>query len=99
MDNNVALNKTAVSSTYKKLATSAKKAFDGNASTSWSSVTDKDEWIYVDLGRVRLLDRVVLNWISYATSYEIQVSDDLYSWETLYSTTTGDGGTDDIELR
>lgn len=31
-------------------------------------------------------------------AYDIQVSDDGSSWRTVYSTTTGDGGADDITV-
>lgn len=57
------------------------------------------QWIYVDLGSVTTINRVVLNWeAAYGKSYRIQVSNDAANWTDIYSTTTGDGGTDDISL-
>ncbi|MHB8125900.1 MAG: discoidin domain-containing protein [Desulfitobacteriaceae bacterium] len=47
----------------------------------------------VELG----IKQVVLNWeAAYARAYSIQVSNDAVNWTTVYSTSTGDGGIDDI---
>ena len=66
--------------------------------TRWASDTwDDSQWIYVDLGATATVTRVVLNWeAAYGRSYNIQVSPNATSWTTIYSTTTGDGGTDNI---
>jgi hypothetical protein len=74
-------------------------AVDGNLSTRWgSNYTDK-EWIYVDLGSTKNIDEVLLNWeTAYGKSYQIQVSNDAFTWINVYSTTTGDGGIDDISF-
>lgn len=57
------------------------------------------QWISVDLGAVNTINRVVLKWeTAYGKSYQIQVSNDGIFWNTISSTTTGDGGTDDIAL-
>ena len=51
----------------------------------------------VDLGTIREIGRVRLNWASaYATSYRVQSSFDGAAWTDLYSTTIGDGGVDDL---
>jgi hypothetical protein len=74
-------------------------AVDGVATTRWGSTFSDPQWIYVDLGTVSNISRVVLNWeAAYAKAYQIQVSNDAATWTTLYSTTTGDGGTDDLAL-
>jgi beta-glucosidase len=45
------------------------------------------------------LSRVVLSWdTAYGQAYEIQVSDDAASWTTIYSTTTGTGGVEDLAV-
>lgn len=42
---------------------------------------------------------IVLQWeASYGTAYQIQVSSNATDWETLFSTTTGDGGIDYISV-
>ncbi|MDH3646751.1 MAG: discoidin domain-containing protein, partial [Gammaproteobacteria bacterium] len=55
------------------------------------------QWIYVDLGSVYAISRVVLKWESaFGKTYEIQVSDDAMSWTTVFTEPNGNGGVDDI---
>jgi FtsP/CotA-like multicopper oxidase with cupredoxin domain len=95
---NLALGRpTAASTTYASFL--ASNATDGVAASRWSSAFSNNQWIYVDLGSVATIQRVVLNWeAAYGRSYNIQVSDDAVSWTNVYSTTTGNGGIDDITL-
>lgn len=44
--------------------------------STWMSATDKEEWIYIDLGSVSTFDRIVLHWINKAVAGKIQVSDE-----------------------
>jgi hypothetical protein len=77
----------------------ASNTTDGNLSSRWSSQFSSNEWIHVDLGTSSTIQRVVLTWeAAYARSYRIQVSSDAANWSDVYSTSTGDGGTDDITL-
>jgi len=77
----------------------AANAIDGNVNSRWSSAYTNDEWIYVDLGAVCRIDRIVLRWeASYGSGYHLQVSDNASDWSDVYVTTTGDGGVDDITL-
>ncbi len=70
---------------------------DGDVATRWSSQFSDPQWIYQDLGIETSIKRVVLNWeAAYASAYSLQVSNDAVNWTTVYSTTTGDGGIDDI---
>jgi glucose/arabinose dehydrogenase/chitodextrinase len=75
-------------------------AVDGSTSTRWASVRDSDpQWIYVDLGATAQISEVKLIWdLSCATAYQVQTSADHSSWTTIYSTTKGDGGTDDLTV-
>ena len=74
-------------------------AVDGDATTRWSSEYSDPQWISVDLGAPYELGRVRLNWEGAAArAYEIQISPDGTNWTTVHSTTTGDGGVDDIEI-
>lgn len=94
---NLALNKPAVSSSNETASFTADKAVDGNATTRWSSLYSNPQWIYVDLGQSYNINHVRLHWeTAYAKSYKIQVSNDAANWTDVYSTTTGDGGIDDI---
>ena len=95
---NLALNKpVAASTSYAGFP--ASNATDGNASSRWSSAFSDSQWIYVDLGSVYTINRVVLRWeAAYGRGYKLQVSNDASTWSDAYSTTTGDGGVDDITL-
>ncbi|WP_431894915.1 discoidin domain-containing protein [Nonomuraea sp. bgisy101] len=76
-------------------------AFDGDLTgTRWASAEGHDpEWIQVDLGAVTPISRVRLTWeAAYARAYQIQTSPDGVSWTAVHSTTSGDGGTDDLTV-
>ncbi|MBG0828187.1 discoidin domain-containing protein [Planomonospora sp. ID67723] len=75
-------------------------AFDGSTSTRWASAEGVDpQWLRVDLGRSAAISRVKLTWeAAYGKAYKIQTSDDGSSWADVYSTTTGDGGVDDLTV-
>lgn len=75
----------------------ASKAVDGDPTTRWGSEYADPQWLRVDLGRLTEIERVRLNWeAAYGLAYEVQVSDDAVNWTTIYSTTSGDGGVDDL---
>ncbi len=74
-------------------------AVDGRTNTRWSSQFSDPQWIYVDLGGTASVTGVVLNWeTAYATGYHIDVSNDATNWSTVYSTTTGKGGVENLSL-
>ena len=60
----------------------------------WVSATNKNEWVYVDLGTVSKINEVKLYWFEsdWASDYDIQLSDDAKNWETVYSQNAGNGG-------
>jgi hypothetical protein len=94
---NIALYKAATASSLENSNYPATNAFDGNLSTRWSSAFSDPQWIYVDLGATYNISEVVLYWeAAYGKSYQIQVSSDATNWTTIYSTTTGLGGTEDL---
>jgi uncharacterized repeat protein (TIGR02543 family) len=96
---NLALGKPAFASSTENSSLPATNATDGNLLTRWSSLRSDPQWIYVDLGSVYAINRIVLRWeVAYGRSYQLQVSDDATAWSDVYSTTTGDGGVDDIPL-
>ncbi len=96
---NLALGKTAVASSIEDGTMPASNATDGNLYTRWSSLFSDPQWIYVDLGSVCTINRIVLRWeAAYSLSYKLQVSNDATTWSDVSSTTTGDGGVDDITL-
>ncbi|MDB6019212.1 MAG: coagulation factor 5/8 type domain protein [Pedosphaera sp.] len=94
---NIALNKAATASSLESSSYPASYAVDGNRSTRWSSAYSDPQWIYVDLGGTYSISRVKLNWDpAYAKSYQLQVSSDAVNWITIYSTTNGTGGINDL---
>lgn len=84
----------------------ASRAIDGALNSYWGSEPGVPQWIYVDLGDSFAITRVVVHWFkvlsgtvhrpSYATIYEIQVSDDAENWTMVRRVDDGDGGTDDF---
>jgi chitinase len=95
---NLALNKPATASSVESgTSFTANLAVDGNTGTRWSSNASDPQWLRVDLGSTSTLSRVVLRWeAAYGKSYQIQTSTDDVNWTNIYSTTTGDGGVDDL---
>jgi hypothetical protein len=72
-------------------------AVDGSATTRWSSAYSDPQWIQVDLGSTRVVNEVRLSWeAAYAASFQVQVSTDAATWTTIYSTTTGTVGVNDL---
>ena len=72
---------------------------DGNTGTRWSSAFSDPQWLEVDLGSARRICTVVLNWeAAYATSFQIQTSTDGSNWTTIYSTTSGTGGIQNLTV-
>ncbi|MGB8450840.1 MAG: beta-1,3-glucanase family protein [Anaerocolumna sp.] len=95
---NLALNKPASESSHEA-AFAAAGAFDGNMDTRWSSEFSDPQWLSVDLGSLKTINRVKLSWENaYARAYQIQILNNDGEWEDVYSTTTGDGQTDDISF-
>ena len=94
---NLALNKAATASSQDDGTRGPSAAVDASATTRWSSQYSDAQWISVDLGSVQTINHVVLQWeTAYGKSFQIQTSSDGGSWSTVYSTTAGAGGTNDI---
>ena len=96
---NLALGKTAIaSSTVNGNNASGVTAGDGGT-TRWESATSDPQWIYVDLGGVTSINKVKLYWeAAYAKTYKLQISSDASTWTDVYSTSTGDGGWDEVSF-
>jgi beta-glucosidase len=72
-------------------------ALDGRTTTRWSSQFSDPQWIRVDLGGTATITGVTLNWeAAYATGYRIEVSADGSAWTSIYSTSTGRGGVENL---
>ena len=96
---NVAQGRTATSSSNESATLGPANAVDGNTGTRWSSGFSDPQWIQVDLGSSTAVCQVVLNWeAAYATAFQIQVSNDAATWTSIFSTTTGTGGVQTLNV-
>ena len=68
-------------------------------SSAWMSETDKQEWIYVDLGSVSSFDKVVLHWVNKASKGKIQTSNDAKQWNDVAELPGGESLTDEIAVK
>ncbi|GAB3646120.1 discoidin domain-containing protein [Glycomyces tarimensis] len=95
---NIAAGRPTTASTFQEWGGhTPDQATDGDLSTRWASEWADPQWIQVDLGQRTEFDAVQLVWeTSYASAYEIQVSDDGQDWTTIHQTSDGDGGADTI---
>ncbi|NMO53160.1 DUF1996 domain-containing protein [Actinoplanes sp. TBRC 11911] len=85
--------KPVTASSVEQRAFPAEAVVDGDDKTRWSSAFADPQWIQIDLGASSAIDRVVLNWErSSAKAFQIQVSPDAKTWNTVYQTSTGTGG-------
>jgi hypothetical protein len=96
----LALNKTATASSEENASFPPQDAVDGNTTgTRWSSAFSDPQWLEVDLGSTQTICQVALYWeTAYATAFQIQTSTDNVNWTTIYSTTTGTGGNQTLNV-
>jgi F5/8 type C domain len=79
---------TAVSSGTPKQA--AKNAIDGNTGTRWESAYSDPQWLYVDLGAVKTVTEVRIDWQhAAAKDYRVDVSNDAVTWSAPVVSKTG----------
>ncbi|MCW2640484.1 MAG: hypothetical protein JWP76_2790 [Dactylosporangium sp.] len=91
--------KPATASSQEGADVGAANAVDGNAGTRWSSQFSDPQWLKVDLGATATIGSVVLQWENaYGKAYQIQTSADGSTWTSIYSTTTGAGGTETLTV-
>jgi hypothetical protein len=91
--------KTTTASSSENATFPASAATDGDTGTRWSSAFSDPQWLQVDLGSSASISQVVLNWEpAYAKSFQIQTSADGTNWTSIYSTTTGAGGVQTLNI-
>ncbi len=96
---NAAQGRPATASSTENAGTPASAAVDGDPGTRWASAFSDPQWLQVDLGSPVAICQVVLTWeAAYATAFQVQVSADAAAWSTVYSTTTGTGGTQTLDV-
>ncbi|MFC4033909.1 glycoside hydrolase family 3 C-terminal domain-containing protein [Streptomyces polygonati] len=88
---------TTASSTQDATDYPASDATDGDPGSRWSSAAADPQWLEVDLGSRQQICAVGLLWeAAYGKAFQVQVSDDNATWNSIYSTTTGTGGSQTI---
>ncbi|ORT55787.1 discoidin domain-containing protein [Streptomyces sp. CB03238] len=91
--------KPVTASSQEHYGTPASAAVDGDNGTRWSSAASDPQWIRVDLGASATISQVELRWeAAYAKGYRIETSQNGTDWSTAYSTTTGTGGTETLNV-
>jgi len=73
----------------------ARYALDGDRRTRWASAgfSGKPEWLQLDFGTTLPVDNVVIHWeTAHAVEYQVQVSRDGATWQTLHHQKNGRGG-------
>jgi hypothetical protein len=89
----------ATASSTENAGTPASAAVDGDPGTRWSSAASDPQWLQVDLGSGQSISQVTLVWeTAYAKAFTLQTSDNGTNWTTVYSTTTGTGGTQNLAV-
>ena len=75
-------------------------AVDGNTGTRWSSVYADNQWIEIDLGGIKNITEIRLNWeAAYGQSYILQVSGDGQNWHDIFTQTDGKGSIEIIPVQ
>ena len=96
---NIALHQPTTASSIQGASWPASNATDGNLSTRWSSAFSDPQWLEVDLGSAQSICQVVIHWeTAYAKAFQIQTSTDNATWTPIFSTTTGTGGTQTLNI-
>ncbi|MEU7586743.1 discoidin domain-containing protein [Micromonospora sp. NPDC049230] len=91
--------RTATASSTENAGTPAAAAVDGNTGTRWSSAFSDPQWLQVDLGARATITQVNLLWeAAHGRAFQLQTSDNGSTWTTIYSTTTGAGGTQNLTV-
>jgi beta-glucanase (GH16 family) len=97
--NNLSQGKPTTASSTENAGTPASAATDGNTGTRWSSAFSDPQWLRVDLGATHTISQVKLNWeAAYGKAFQIQTSADGNTWKTIYTTTTGTGGNQTLNV-
>ncbi|MGW0848685.1 discoidin domain-containing protein [Streptomyces sp. NPDC002624] len=100
---NIALGRPATASSAQAGSSgcpcTAAMATDGRLDTRWASDWSDPQSLQVDLGERKSFRHLQLVWDpAYARSYEVLVSDDGNNWRSVYTTTSGDGDADDLDI-
>ncbi len=98
-DTLISTDRPVSASSIENSGTPANAVTDGVGSTRWSSAWSDPQWITIDLGGSATISKVVLQWeTAYGKAFQVQDSADGTTWTSIYSTTTGAGGTQTLPV-
>ncbi|WP_433385547.1 Hsp70 family protein [Micromonospora sp. KLBMP9576] len=94
-----ALNRPVTASSEVGAGFTATNAVDGDSTSRWSSAAGDPQWLRVDLGNQVDVCGVSIEWENaHATAFQVELSADGTSWTSVWSTTTGRGGAQDLTV-
>ena len=90
----LALGKTATASSATAAnpasAVTTATTYQNYTATRWESTASDPQWIMLDLGVQKDINRVILKWhTNYAKTFQIQTSTNSTTWTDVYTTTKG----------
>lgn len=89
---NLALKKSATSSSQESTTYTAGNAVDGNYSTRWSSQFSDPQTLTIDLGSLTQFNQIRITWeAAYGKEYVIETSDDASVWKKIVEQKNGAG--------
>jgi hypothetical protein len=95
----ISQGKPATASSIENGSFPAANAVDGNTATRWSSAFADPQWIQLDLGSTYTISQVNLIWeAAYGSAFQVQTSADGNAWSTIFSTSSGTGGTQNLAV-
>ena len=81
---NLAYHATMTASSSSSPIWGPDKAIDGARGTHWTSEAANDQWIMADLGKVQLIQEVIVGWeTTFAREYEVEISEDGGTWNPI----------------
>lgn len=90
---NLSTYRLTVASSEENEDLCAINAVDNDSSTRWSSKYSDKQWIYVDLGSIKDVNRVRIKWEgAYAQQYEVLHSQDFINWKLIQQIPNGQPG-------
>ena len=96
---NLALNQPVSASGQETADFLAEKGNDGELDTRWSSNYRDDAWWQVDLGEVKDIREIAIDFeADTSRKYKVLISTDGEKWDEVYDEQDGHGGTKIIEL-
>ncbi len=96
---NLAYKKPVKATSVENTQNNESNITDGDLETRWASQVSDPNWISVDLGEKKEINRLIICWeAAYAAQYKIQVSDDENTWTDVITQYNGTGKTEDIKL-